>query len=484
MQSTDIIVIGGGPAGVTAALRARELGVEVTLVERGRMGGTCTNDGCVPTRVLAKAARLLRDAEQFEEYGLVGQVPELDFPKLLSRTQQVVYQMQEKKQFIDQLNSAGVTTLTECGPVKFADPHTITLPGGKSLQAEKFILCAGGRARRLDFPGAEYALTHQDVWSLKRLPRSILIAGAAATGCQMASIFETFGTQVTLLERSSRILAAEDEMVSNTIQNAFLQNDTQIITNITNVERIERNEQGLTVFYSRNNEVNEIQTEGVILSAGWVGNLDPLNLPVAQVETQGNFVRVDDYLRTTAEHIFAAGDITGRMMLVQSAGYEANVAAENAVMGVGRRYEHKIVPHGGFTDPEYASVGLTEAKARAEFDCAVAVAHYTDLDRAVIDGHPTGFCKLIVSKDTHRILGAHVVGEQALEVVEVAAAAMTADMWVEQLAEMEIAYPTFTSIIGLAARTLLYDLGVQPVGHAWKELGKPHFAEWERGPSD
>jgi len=286
-----------------------------------------------------------------------------------------------------------------------------------------------------------------------------------------------------MLERSPRILAAEDEMVSNAVQSAFHRSGIQIITNITNVERIEKNEQGLTLFYSRDNEVNALQTEAVILSAGWVGNLDPLNLSAAQVETQGNFVKVNDYLQTTATHIFAAGDITGRMMLVQSAGYEAQVAAENAVLGVGRRYEHKIVPHGGFTDPEYASVGLTEAKARAEFDCAVAVAPYTDLDRAVIDGHPIGFCKLIVSKDTHRILGAHVVGEQALEVVEVAAAAMAADMWVEQLAELEIAYPTFTAIIGLAARTLLYDLGVQPVGDAWKALGKPRFAEWERGPS-
>jgi dihydrolipoamide dehydrogenase len=120
------------------------------------------------------------------------------------------------------------------------------------------------------------------------------------------------------------------------------------------------------------------------------------------------------------------------MMLVQSAGYEAQVAVENAILGVGRRYEHKIVPHGGFTDPEYASVGLTEAKARADFDCAVAVVPYADLDRAVIDGHPVGFCKLIVSRETHRILGAHVAGEQALEVVEVAPTAMAADMWVEQ----------------------------------------------------
>lgn len=483
VQNGNIIVIGGGPAGVTAALRASELGAKVTLLERGRMGGTCTNDGCVPTRVLAKAARLMRDAQQFDEYGLVGQSPELDFSRLISRTQQVVYQMHEKKQFLDHLKSAGVTVLTETGAVRFVDSHTVELANGQQLKAEKFILCAGGRSRRLDFPGAEFALTHQDVWMLPRLPRSLVIAGAAATGCQLASIFETFGSQVTLLERAPRLLAAEDEAVSKAIQAAFEENGVQVITEITGVERVEKDARGLTLYYSRGGEVRPIQTEAVILSAGWVGNLDPLNLAAAQVETQGNFVKVDDFLRTTAPHIFAAGDITGRMMLVQSAGYEAQVAAENAVLGVGRHYEHKIVPHGGFTDPEYASVGLTETKAQAGFDYAAAVVSYTDLDRAVIDGHPTGFCKLIVSKDNHRILGAHVVGEQALEVVEVAAAAMAADMWVEQLAELEIAYPTFTAILGLAARKLVYDLGVQPVGHVWKALGKSRFAEWERGSS-
>jgi pyruvate/2-oxoglutarate dehydrogenase complex dihydrolipoamide dehydrogenase (E3) component len=483
-QNEKIIVIGGGPAGVTAALRASELGAKVTLVERGQMGGTCTNDGCVPTRVLAKAARLMRDAQQFAEYGLSGPTPELDFQKLLSRTQQVVYQMHEKKQFHDHLSSAGVSVLIEAGAVHFIDPYTIELANGKQLQADKFILCAGGRSRRLDFPGAEYALTHQDLWSLPRLPRSLVIAGAAATGCQLASIFEIFGTQVTLLERSSRIIAAEDEAVSSAIQESFQQSGVQIITGITGIERAEKSASGLELYYNKNDEVLPIQTEAVILSAGWVGNLDSLSLPAAQVETQGNFVKVDDFLRTTAPHIFAAGDITGRMMLVQSAGYEAQVAAENAVLGVGRHYEHKIVPHGGFTDPEYASVGLTEGKARERFDCAVAMVPYADLDRAIIDGHPTGFCKLIVSQENHRILGAHVVGEQALEVVEVAAAAMAADMWVEQLAELEIAYPTFTAIIGLAARKLVYDLGVQPVGHAWKALGKSRFAEWERGTSD
>jgi dihydrolipoamide dehydrogenase len=166
---------------------------------------------------------------------------------------------------------------------------------------------------------------------------------------------------------------------------------------------------------------------------------------------------------------------------VQSASYEARIAAENAVLGPGNRFNHFIVPHGGFTDPEYGSVGLTEEQARAaESDSLVATVRYADMDRAVIDGHPDGFCKLIVSQETHRLLGAHVVGEQALEVVHLVATGMAADMWVEQLAELEIAYPTYSAVVGLAARQIVQELGVMPLAAQWRALGKPHAAEWER----
>ena len=155
----ELMVIGGGPAGVTAALRARELGANVALVERGRMGGVCTYDGCTPTRVLAKAARLVRDAEQFAEYGLGSYTPSVDWPALLTRTQQTIYRLQEKKQLLTHLAQSGVTVLAEVGQAHFVDGHTLALSNGTTLVAEKFILCAGGHARRLTFPGSEYTLT-------------------------------------------------------------------------------------------------------------------------------------------------------------------------------------------------------------------------------------------------------------------------------------------------------------------------------------
>lgn len=478
---TKVIVIGGGPAGVTAAIRSSELGAEVTLIERGRMGGTCTNDGCVPTRVLAKAARLLRDYEQFDEYGLIAaERPSLDFERLMIRTQQVVYSIHEKKQLLSHLRQANVEIFSEVGDAHFVDPYTIETGDGRRLQGDRIILAAGGRSRRLDFPGAELALTHQDVWMLRKPPRSLAVVGGAATGCQLASIFNAFGVRVTILERGPRIIGVEEPEISDIVQEKFIERGIQIIPSIETVERIEKGPAGLRLVYRKDAEERQIEAEAVILSAGWVGNLSNLNLPVAGIETVGPYVRVDDFQRTNVAHIFAAGDITGRMMLVQSAGYEALTAAENAVLGVGARLQHQIVPHGGFTDPEYGSVGMTEAAAqKAGIDVTTAITHYADMDRAVIDGHPVGLCKLIVSTQTHRILGAHVVGEQALEVVQAAAAGMAADMWVEQLAELQIAYPTFTAILGLAARQVVRKLGVQPLAPMWRSLDNLPGAEWE-----
>jgi pyruvate/2-oxoglutarate dehydrogenase complex dihydrolipoamide dehydrogenase (E3) component len=172
------------------------------------------------------------------------------------------------------------------------------------------------------------------------------------------------------------------------------------------------------------------------------------------------------------------------MMLVQSAGIEALTAAENAVLGVGQPQKHRIVPHGGFTDPEYGSVGLTEAQASDHGDYLVAQVDYDELDRAVIDNRTIGLCKLIVSTENHRLLGVHVVGEQALEIVHIAAAGMASEMWVEQLADLQIAYPTFTAVIGLAARKITRQLGVVPLAPEWRALEKRHApkplrAEWE-----
>ena len=358
----EVVVVGGGPAGVAAALRATELGATVALVERGNLGGTCTNDGCVPTRVLARAARLVRDAEQFADYGLEGEPPEVDFSRLLNRTQRVVYEIQEKKQLWGRLEAAGVRVLERAGDARFLDKHTLALADGTSLEAENFILCPGGHPRRLPFPGGEHALTHSDVWTMKALPPSVAVVGGAATGCQLVSVFAAFGARAHLLDAAPRLLPGEDEAVSRGMTEAFERRGIEVVTGIEGVRRIERTNGNVRLFYSWGGEERPLEVAAVVLAVGWPGNVEPLNLGAAGVETERGYVRVDDSLRTSAPHVFAAGDATGRMMLVQSATHEGEIAAENAVLGGSRSLKHAVVPHGGFTDPEYGSVGPNVAK--------------------------------------------------------------------------------------------------------------------------
>ncbi|HSM19761.1 MAG TPA: NAD(P)/FAD-dependent oxidoreductase, partial [Hyphomicrobiales bacterium] len=425
----------------------------------------------------------VRDAEQYADYGLDAPAPTVDLAALLSRTQQTVYRLHEKKQLVQHLEQAGVFVWPEAGDSHFADPHTFVLETGPRLHGKQFIIAAGGHARRLPFPGAELALTHSDIWSLRQMPSSVAIVGAAATGCQLASIFAAFGAQVTLVDFAPTILGAEDVQTSSFMAEAFRSRGIAIETE-ARVQRIEQRDGSLRLHFERDGAARTADAEVVVLAVGWVGNVEQLGLDAAGVDLDpsGNYIQVDDRLTTNAPHIFAAGDITGRMMLVQSAAHEARIAAENAILGSNQDHRAYVVPHGGFTDPEYGSVGLTGAEAAEKDGAAIAVVPYADLDRAVIDGRTEGFCKLLVSRRDHRILGAHVAGEQAMEVVQIAAAGMAAGMDVRQLASLEIAYPTFTAIIGLAARQIVRDLGLTPLSPQWRILRPvaPRVAEWER----
>jgi pyruvate/2-oxoglutarate dehydrogenase complex dihydrolipoamide dehydrogenase (E3) component len=223
------------------------------------------------------------------------------------------------------------------------------------------------------------------------------------------------------------------------------------------------------------------RTADVIITAvGWPGNLDKLNLLAAGVQMKGSYIQVDDHLRTSAANIYAAGDVTGQIMLVQTASHQARYAAEHALLGGSLYKLNTSIPHGGFTDPEYAGIGLTEEQARKSMPYVVAVVPYADMDRAVIDDHTIGFCKLIVDMETHQVIGAHVVGEQAIEVVQIVATAMEAKMPVEHLATIEFAYPTFAAIIGLAARQITIEMNWIPVESHWQGLSRRRIAEWER----
>ena len=458
----DVIVIGAGPAGVVAALRAADLGARTALVTRDEFGGMAANDGPVPVRTLAHAARLLREARQLGQYGIAVSEPVLDYSKLLARVREVVNDVREHSNLREQIDSLGVAVYEQSGSAHFIDPHTLETESGLRLQAGKFILCTGGVSRRLSVSGFELTNTHSDAWALTSVPPSMLVIGAGATGVQVASIFNAFGTRVQLFQTGPRILPTEDEDVSTAVAAAFRASGIAIHESFGAIKSFEKTPSGIRMNYCKDGNINSAEGALAIVAVGWEANTTGLNLAAAGVETdQRGFIHVDEYFRTSAPHIFAAGDVTGRLLLVPPAIQDAFVAATNVVRGATLMLAEQVNPIGSFTDPEYAQVGLTETKALESHDVLTALVRFDATTRTIIDGRTIGFCKLIADRPTHKILGCHVVGERAVEIAQVAALAIAAGMRVDELARVPLSYPTYAGILGRVAASAARQLNLQ-----------------------
>ena len=458
----DIIVIGAGPAGELAALRAADLGARTVLVTRAEFGGMAANDGPVPVRTLAHAARLIREARQLGQYGIGVNEPVLDYPRLLARVREVVKDARAHSSLRQQIDSAGVTVHEHAGAARFADRHTIETEGRLRLQAEKIIICTGGVSRGLPVAGCELTSTHSDAWRLTYVPPSMLVVGAGATGVQVASIFNAYGSRIQLFQTGRRILPSEDEDISAAVSAAFRESGIVVRENFGTIESFEKTPAGVRMIFSKDGNRDSAEATLAVVAVGWVANTAALSLATAGIETDHRgFVKVDEYLRTSTPHIFAAGDITGRQMLVPQAIQEGFVAATNAVRGPAMTIGDPVSPIGSFTDPEYAQVGLTEAKARKEHEVVVAVVHFDSTTRTIIDGRKVGFCKLIVDRTTYRMLGCHVVGERAVEITQVAAIAIAAKMRVDELAHIPLSFPTYAGILARLAASAARELNLK-----------------------
>ena len=435
------------------------------------------NDGPVPVRTLAHAARLIREARQLGQYGVSVSEPTLNYPQLLERVREVVNDARAHSSLRQQIDALGVTVHEHAGVVRFADQHTIETEDGQRLQAQKIIICTGGESRRLSVPGFELTNTHSDAWGLTSVPESMLVVGAGATGVQVASIFNAFGSRVQLFQTGPRILPSEDEDVSAAVAAAFRASGIVVHENFGAIESFEKTPTGVRMIFSKDRHRDSAEATLVVVAVGWTANTAGLSLDTAGVETDHRgFIKVDDYCRTSTPHIFAAGDVTCRLMLVPQAIQDGFAAATNAVLGPTTPVGDPVTPIGSFTDPEYAQVGLTEAKARENSDVVTAIVRFDSTTRTIIDGRKTGFCKVIADRKTFRILGCHVVGERAVEIAQVAAIAIAAGMRVDQLARVPLSFPTYAGILARVAASVARQLNPKAGWQAQQpESGWPQF---------
>jgi len=458
---TDVLVVGAGPAGVVAALRAADLGARTALVTSGKFGGMAANDGPVPVRTLAHAGRLLRNVRQLGQYGITVSEPVLDYSRLLGRVREVVREVRTKCSLRQQIDSLGVTVHENAGAARFVEPNTIETSDGLRLHAEKVILCTGGVSRRLPIPGFELTSTHSDAWALTSVPPSILVVGAGATGVQVASIFNAFGSRIQLFEAGPRILATEDTDISTAAAVALRQSGIDVNENFGVIDAFEKTATGVRMTFTKDGSKFDAEATLVVVATGWGADTSSMNLAAAGVEiNQRKFVKVDGYLRTSSPHIFAAGDVTGHLMLVPQAIQAGWVAATNAVKGPTMPLVDQVSPMGSFTEPEYAQAGLTEAKARETHDIVTSIVHFDVTTRTIIDGRPVGFCKLIADRKTCKVIGCHVIGERAVDIAEVGAIAIASGMRVDDLAQIPLAYPTYAGILVRAAVMAAGQLGL------------------------
>jgi len=465
-----VLVLGGGPAGITAALQARELGARVTLLEADKIGGTSLNRGPAPVRTLARTARLARDWSSWAEFGLRGPAPEPDLAVAIANSNRVASRARKRKNLAGHVLSTGIELVENLGPASFTSPHEVMAGDGRSWHADRVIIAVGGHAARLPIPGADLAFTYADISSLTRLPRRVAVIGGADTGCQIASIFADLGSEVTIFEAGPALIPSADASVSAALQEAFTSRGLAVAAG-TLAEGIAEDGNGVTIGYRRGDVRGRAAVDVVFFAVGWPASTENLNLAAAGVASARGAVVVDEYLRTSAPHIFAAGDVDGHVMLVQTARMEGRTAAKNAVLGLTRQATYDVVPSGSFTDPEYGRVGRTEAEAARDHEVVVGVARYDDLLRPVADGRADGFCKLIADRQTHLILGGHVLGEYSAETVQTVATAMAAGMTVEQLAELQLAFPTFTEGVSMAAQMICRAIGIGRFPQAWSYLG-------------
>ena len=449
-----------------AALRAAELGARTALVTAAEFGGMAANDGPVPVRALAFAARLMRDARQLPQYGITTSEPALRYDRLLARVREVVHDVSTHSALREKIDALGVTVYEQAGAARFTGSHTIETEGGLRLEAAKFILCTGGVSRRLAIPGSELTHTHSDAWKLTGVPPSLLVIGGGDTGVQIASMFHAFGSKVQLFERGPRILRAADETVAAAVAAALRESGLTVRERFGEITSFEKTATGVRMNF-RDGRDESTEAALVMMAAGWVADTAHMNLGAAGVELdpRGN-VKVDPFLQTSAPHIFAAGDVTGRLMLVPGAIEDGFVAATNAIRGPTLPLPRRVTPSGSFTHPEYAEVGLTEAKARETHDVVTALVPFESAVRPIIEGRTFGFCKLVVDRGSCRILGCHVVGERAVEIAQLAAVAIAADMRVDDLARVAVSFPTYAEVLVHAAVLAAIELDLPLSGQA------------------
>jgi dihydrolipoamide dehydrogenase len=446
-----LVVLGGGPGGYVAALRAAQLGASVTVVEARGLGGTCLHRGCIPTKALVATAGVLTTVQRAKEFGVrVADQGAVDLREVVSRKNRIVH---AQAQGIEQLFRAAKVTLIR-GTGTLTGPRSVAVqePDGRmqTVEGDGLIVATGSEpARPALFPfDGERVMTSDDLLDLAQLPASLVIVGGGVTGCEFAGIFRTFGTNVTIVEQLPRLVASEDEAVSALLLREMKRRGIRVALGTT-VAAVEPSAHGVRITFSTGATV---EAERVLVAVGRSLNSRAIGAEAAglTVGPRGE-LRVDDGMETGVDGVWAIGDVVGRKQLAHAASAQGEVAVERAMGGRSRIAADRI-PAGIFTVPEIGSVGLTESQARATGrPVSVGEFPFRGLAKSHVIGETAGFVKVVAAEDTGGILGVHIIGPHAAELIHEAVVAMQAEATVEDLVRAVHVHPTLAEVVHEAA---------------------------------
>jgi pyruvate/2-oxoglutarate dehydrogenase complex dihydrolipoamide dehydrogenase (E3) component len=434
----DLTILGGGSGGLTTARLAASLGARVLLVDKERIGGDCLYTGCVPSKSLIHVAQVVQQTRAASRLGLTSSAVDINMEQVAAYIQGVIKRVHEA----EHVYTDDVTV--KFGTVSF-ESSTSLLLNAEKITSRATIIATGSHPAPSQIEGlAEIGyLTNEDVFQLTNLPASLLIVGAGPIGVELGQALTRLGVQVTLLQRSERILPREDQDVSESITHV-LESEGIIVVTQARVVRAEQRGSKKYVIVQKGEQLVELAADEILLAAGRQPNVDGLNLDAAGVTYTAQGIKVNDYLQTSRANIFALGDVIGGYLFTHVAAYQAGVAARNALLPVGKKkVDYRVLPWCTFTDPEAARVGLTYHEAQQRYkQVRVVTLPWADIDRAQTEDATTGFIKLVLAGKKEEVVGAHMVGTHAGELLGEIALAMQHHLTVSDMLAVIHPYPT------------------------------------------
>ena len=457
MQEFDLAVIGAGTGGLVSAFLADSLGARVALIEKNKVGGECLWTGCVPSKTLIKSARVYETVKRAAEFGVHLEKPRVIWSAIKLRISDVRDDIKTLER--EELAKSKIEIIS--GAARFEDASTLAVSGKngeQKISAKKFILATGGKARIPEIEGLQETgfITHEQIYSLPNLPKSFVFLGGGPIACEFAQAFARFDCKVTILQRGSTLLPHEDEEVSDFVAQMLRQDGVTIHFN-ANVQSAKLEGERKSVAFEINGETQNVVASQIVVSAGKEIDLSDLNIEAtgARWSTQG--IETDAYLKA-APHLWACGDVTGKFLFTHVAEAQGKIAGQNALLPIQKKWDDRVVPWTTFTDPEIARVGLTEIEAREMWgEVKVYRQYFSKLDRAIIEGETRGFSK-VVTASSGRVLGAHIVGPSAGELIHSFVSATRDGALIQEFAETIFVYPTLSEIAHRAGNGYFQDI--------------------------